>query len=191
MNAWMTRVRGQWMVLAMALVVLAGALVAWSLSNASDRIGVVRVVRDVRSGQVFTDADFAVAHVAIDASVTGLVPESSMHRLVGRVAAVDLASGVLVQRGVWRDAPALFADERAVGVVLKPGRAPGNVGRGAMVQVASFDAASTNSPVAARVLDSSQKDDGTSAVELAVPAADAVQVAQWSANDALVLVVLP
>ena len=188
---WWNRVRGQWMVLAMALVVLAGALVAWSLSSASDRVGVVRIARDVRSGQVLSDADFAVAQVAIDGSVTGLVPEASMQRLVGRVAAVDLSAGALVQRGVWRDAPSLLADERAVGVVLKPGRAPSTLGRGSVVQVASFDPASTTSPVQARVLDVSLKDDGSNAIELAVPASAAVQVAQWSANDALVLVVLP
>lgn len=207
-----SRLRNQWTIGAVACVVLAGVLVTWSLSSAGDRMGVVRTARAIHSGEVFSEADFATAEVAVDASVEGLVPADRLQRLVGRVAAVDLPEGVLVQRGAWRTTAALMAGERAVGVVLKPGRVPSSVQQGDTVQVASIDVATPSvdpsvnggtavtvapftsvprSVVLARVVACTTRDDGTVVLELAVADAVAVQVAQWAANDLLVVVLVP
>ena len=207
-----SRLRNQWTVGAIACVLLAGVLVTWSLSSAGNRVSVVRTARAIHSGAVFSDADFTTAEVAVDASVKGLVPASSMQRLVGRVAAVDLPEGALVQRGAWRTTAALLASERAVGAVLKPGRVPSSVQQGDTVQVASIDVATPSvdagavggtvvtvapftsvprSVLMARVLGCTTRDDGTVILELAVPDTAAVRVAQWAANDLLVVVLVP
>ena len=98
-----SRVRTQWMALGAALVVLAGLLVAWGLSNAADRVEVVQLASDVSAGDVFEATDLALASVAYDGAVVGLVPAGSLKSLVGRVAAIDLQAGALVQSGMWRD----------------------------------------------------------------------------------------
>lgn len=122
--------RTQWFALGGALVILAGVLVTWALSNASGRTDVVRMARDVAAGQVFVADDFAIAGVAIDPGVEGLVPASALTDLVGRVAARDAQAGVLVQVGMWRDGSDLDTDEYSVGARLAPGHFPAGLAPG-------------------------------------------------------------
>lgn len=182
------KVRTQWMALGGALVVLAGILVVWSLSTAADRVQVVRVARPVHAGVALRADDLSVAGVAYDASVQGLVPARSIDALIGRVAAIDLAPGVLLQKGMWRDAPPLKTGEHAVGVVLKPGRMPSSIAAGDEAIAAPLQPGDAAVPVAVRVIDVTVADDGTTTVSLAVPDASAVAVAQLAATDQLVLV---
>jgi hypothetical protein len=181
-----SRVRTQWLALGAALVVLSGVLVAWALSRASDRVDVVRMARRVPAGQTLTEADLTVTPVAIDSGVSGLVPAASLDELVGRVAAVELRPGALVQVGMWRDAVQLSQGESSVGAVLKAGRYPAGLGRGDVALAAAIDGSST--PVTLRVLDTRTGEGGSLTVTLAVPAANAVAVAQLAATDRLVLV---
>ena len=185
------RVRTQWMALAGALVVLAGVLVAWSLSNAADRVQVVQVARAVHSGHSIQSEDLVVTGVAYDAPVNGLVPAASLAALVGRVAAVDLAPGLLMQKGMWRDAPALGIGEQAVGAVLKPGRLPAGLTTGDRAVAAPLQPGDPGAPVPVRVVDITVADDGTATLSLAVPDASAVAVAQLAATEQLVLVGQP
>jgi hypothetical protein len=177
--------------LSAALVVLAGVVVSWSLSRAADRVQVVQLSRAMRAGQEFTVDDLAVTEVAFNGDVKGLVPASSLQELNGRAAAVDLEAGVLLQLGMWRAAPRIAKGEESVGVVLKPGRAPSSLATGDVAVAASADPAVAGGPVVVRVLDRSVKDDGTLVVDLAVPSAQAVHVAQLAASEQLVLVVQP
>ncbi|MEI8238077.1 MAG: SAF domain-containing protein [Actinomycetota bacterium] len=181
--------RTQWLALSAALVVLTGVIVAWALSTAADRVQVVQLAQPVRAGHELTIDDLVVTEVAFDAGVTGLVPASSLHELVGRLAAIDLEAGALVQVGMWRATPNLAAGEESVGVVLKPGRAPSTLAQGDVAVAASADPAVSAAPVPVRVLDATAKDDGTLMVNLAVPVAQAVKVAQLAASEQLVLVV--
>ena len=181
-------VRTQWLALGAALVVLAGVLVTWALSTASGRVGVVRLTRPVPAGHVLVADDLTSTAVAFDAPVTGLVPARALSELVGRVIVVDLADGALLQKGMWRDSPALAAGERAVGVALKPGRLPGGMVVGDLAIAAALQPGDTTAPVAVRVLDLTVAKDGTTSMSLAVPASDAVLVAQLAATDQLVLV---
>lgn len=183
-----SQVRTQWMALGGALVVLAGVLVAWALSSAADRVQVVRVVQEVPAGQPIPVEALAVTGVAYDAGVDGLVPSASLADLAGRIAAIDLAPGVLVQTGMWRDAPGLLDGEQRVGVVLRAGRLPAGLGQGDLAVAAAVDAADPFAPAAVRVLDAVPGADGTTSLTLAVGSGDAVGVARLAANELLVLV---
>ena len=186
-----SRVRTQWLALSAALVVLAGVLVAWALSNAADRVQVVQVAQTVQAGDVIDAADLTVAGVAFDAAVDGLVPADSLAALVGRVAAIDLQPGALLQVGMWRDAPQFTAGEEAVGALLKAGRFPTGLARGDLAIAAPVDAAATGITVAVRVIDVQLGADGDLSVTLAVPADQSIAVAQLAATDQLLLVAKP
>lgn len=182
------RVRTQWLALGAALVVLAGVLVAWGLSQAAARVEVVQVARPVAAGQPLTADDLTVTGVAYDSGVSGLVPASSLDRLVGRVAAVDLQRGALVQVGMWSDEPALLDGEDRVGAVLAAGNFPAGLHRGDVAVAAGIDSTTETVPVLVRVLDTAEGADGQLLVTLAVPSDRSIEVAQLAATDRLLLV---
>ncbi len=194
-----SRVRTQWLALAAALVVLTGVLVAWALSNAADRVQVVRVAQPMQAGDVIAAADLTVVGVAFDAEVQGMVPAESLDALVGRVAAIDLAPGVLLMTGMWADTPVADPGEVAVGAVLRAGRYPLDLARGSLAVAAPVDTTDDGSPpgaatstlVAVRVLDVQASGDGDILVSLAVMEEHAVAVAQLAATDRLLLVGRP
>lgn len=194
-----SRVRTQWLALAAALVVLTGVLVAWALSNAADRVQVVRVAQAVQAGEVIDAADLTVVGVAFDAEVQGMVPAESLDALVGRVAAIDFEPGVLVMTGMWIDTPVTGPGEVAVGAVLRVGRYPLELSRGSFALAAPVEAAdegspesaAANAPVTVRVLDIQASPDGGILVSLAVAEQHAVAVAQLAATEQLLLVGQP
>lgn len=183
-----SRVRTQWLALAAALVVLAGVLVAWAVGRAAERVPVVVVAGTVEAGTVIERADLAVASVAVDGAVSGLVPDTSLERLVGKVAAMDLAPGTLVQVGMWRDAPELAPGEQRIGAVLPMGRYPAGLARGDTAHAAPLDPTDPTPPVPVRVLDVQAGARDDTVFTLAVPEATAVPLAQLAANGLLVLV---
>ncbi len=191
-----SRVRTQWLALGAAFVVLAGVVVAWALANAADRVQVVRLTHDVPAGEVIDAGDLGLTAVAFDAEVRGLVPAASAGELVGRVAAVDLTAGAVLQVGMWRDAPDVVAGEERVGAVLRAGRFPAGITRGATAVAASVaasvdgaaDGGADGPQVEVRVLDVAEGPDGSLSVTLAVPAAMSVAIARLAATDQLLLV---
>jgi hypothetical protein len=190
-------VNTQWLVLASALIVLAGLLVAWSLSRAADRVQVVQARRALQSGQVIRSGDLGVVGVAADASVQGLVPASSLDALVGRLASIDVSAGSLLVAGMWQDVPQIVAGEQAVGAVLQAGRFPLGLARGdlALAVPLAADAAGAAegesvAAVAVRVIEVAGDADELRAT-LAVPTGDAVRIARLAAVDRLVLVGVP
>jgi hypothetical protein len=184
-----SRVRTQWLALGAALVVLAGVLVAWALTNAADRVQVVQVADDVRAGDIIGRHDLTLTGVAFDAGVRGLVPATSLEAVIGKVASVDLRRGALLTDGAWTDAPELTDGEHLVGAVLEPGRYPRSLARGDVATAASTDSTSATPPSAVRVIDAERGAGGEMVVTLAVPASQAVGVAQLAATEQLVLVV--
>lgn len=182
------RVQTQWLALGAALVVLAGVMVAWGLSRAAERVEVVQVARPVKAGHPLEAGDLTITGVAYDGVVQGLVPATSLERLVGRVAAIDLAPGALVQVGMWSDEPALHAGEDRVGAVLDAGRYPAGLTSGDVAIAASIDGSATVAPTAVRVLDVTEGTDGDLVVTIAVPAEQAIAIAQLAATDQLLLV---
>jgi len=186
-----SKLRTQWLALGAALVVLAGVLVAWALTRAADRVQVVQFAQSVKAGDVIQADDLTLTGVAYDGAVQGLVPEASLDALLGRVAAVDIPAGSLVQGGMWRDAPALTTGEQAVGALLKVGTFPTGLTRGDAAIAAPTDPTSESAPIPVRLIDAQFDADGSFAVTLAVPAESAVVVAQLAANEQLLLVGQP
>ncbi len=200
-----TQLRAQWLVLAAALTVLAGVLVAWAIDRAADRVDVVSIARPVAAGTVIQADDLTTTAIAFDSPVTGLAPASSMSALVGRVATVDLQPGVLLTAGMWADGTGLSAGERTVGALLPAGRYPSGIAQGSTaVAIATLrsDASSGSSSgtgsgagersdVEVRVLDVEADERGALRVTLAVPEADAARVATLAAADELVLIGVP
>ena len=184
-----SRVRSQWLVLAAALTVLAGILVAWALTRAADRVSVVSVTRPVAAGTVIQLDDLGVTAIAFDGNVQGLAPASSLDQLVGRVATIDLRPGSLLSVGMWADATGLSAGERTVGAVLDAGRFPVGLAQGSSAIALSIDGEAAG--VTVRVIDADSTDSGELRITLAVPQADAAHIAQLAATDQLVMIGLP
>lgn len=183
-----SRVRTQWLALGAALVVLASVLVGWALTHAADRVQVVQMARSVEAGDVIEGADLAIADVAFDGEVQGLVPAASLDALVGRVATIDLQPGTLMQSGMWSDAPELAAGEDAVGALLAVGRFPAGLTRGDLAIAAATQAAITTAPTIVRVIAAQEQPNGDLLVTLAVAHVESVAVAQLAATDQLLLV---
>lgn len=180
--------RAQWLALAAALVVLAGVLVAWALTDAANRVSVVQVARAVPAGAVIGEDDLTVAGVAFDQGVQELVPAESLAALVGRTASVDLRAGSLVVSGMWREGPQLAPGEDEVGAVIDQGRFPNGLSRGDEALAAPIDAALGTGATTVRVMHVAVTEDGDLAVTLAVPSEFAVEVAQLAATDQLLLI---
>lgn len=195
-----TQVRAQWLILAAALTVLAGVLVAWAIERAADRVDVVSIARPVAAGSVIQADDLTTTAIAFDEPVVGLAPASSLDTLVGRVAVVDLRPGVLLSTGMWADGTGLSPDERTVGALLDIGTHPGGLTTGATALAIATDDAASAAPAAAsepsdgivvRVLDARTTERGALQVTLAVPEADAARIARLAAAQTLVLVGVP
>jgi hypothetical protein len=176
-------------VLAAALTILAGVVVAWALTTAADRVPVLTVARPIAAGDVISADDLAVADVAFDSAVNGLVPAASRDELVGRVATIALQPGTLLTVGMWADVPGLAEGERSVGASLPRGRFPSGIatGDGAIAVATDSDAPA----VTVRVIDVIATDDGAITVTLAVAEADAAGVARMAAAGGLALVGTP
>lgn len=190
-----TQVRAQWLVLAAALTVLAGVLVAWAVQRAAARVEVVSVARPVAAGAVIGPDDLTTTAIAFDTPVTGLAPASSLDALVGRVATVDLAPGELLSTGMWADGTELSAGERTVGALLDAGTYPTGLAPGSSALAVALDDALADADgatdVLVRVLDTTDDDQGAVRVTLAVPEAEAARIARLAAGDQLALVGVP
>ena len=187
-NRVRSRVRTQWLALGAALVVLASVLVGWALTQAADRVQVVRVAQSVPAGDVIAAADLSVADVAFDGQVHGLVPVASLDALVGRIATIDLQPGTLMQVGMWSDVPQLATGEEAVGALLAAGRFPSGLVRGDLAIAAPIDPAIATDSTIVRVIAVQAESNGDLLVTLAVAHADSVAVAQLAATNQLLLV---
>jgi len=137
-------------------------------------------------GETIDEGDLTISAVAVDAGVRGLVPAASLGSLVGLTATIDVAPGTLLVAGMWDDGRGVAAGERAVGAVLRPGRAPGELDPGSSAVAVAVDDEAISHPV--RVLEASRLDGGELRVTLAVDAAAAAAVARLAATDRLVLV---
>lgn len=183
-----SRIHTQWMALAAAFVVLAGALVAWALTNAADRTSVVRAARPVNAGVVIERAHLSITSVGFDAEVSGLVPAVSIDALVGRVASVDISEGSLIVAGMWRDEAPLPPGSNIVGAVLQPGTFPDGISRGDSAWAASTDSVLVEPAVGVHIVDVGLRSDGSLTVNLAVPAAQSEAVARLAATNRLLLI---
>ncbi|GAA2456057.1 hypothetical protein GCM10010191_89220 [Actinomadura vinacea] len=113
-------------VMLMALAVLANV---YLFQSSSERVSVVRLVRDVPVGQQISRADLNTAMVAVDATVH-TIPARQLAEVVGRRAAVGLRQGTLLSASQLTVQAHPAPGEALVTVPLKtsevpPGLAPG------------------------------------------------------------------
>jgi hypothetical protein len=92
------------------------------------------VARSVAAGQVIAEADLSVVRVA-NSSDLQLLPAGQRAQVVGRTAAVPLATGSLLTAGQLGETAWPPAGQAVIAVPVKPGRAPAALTAGTRVVV--------------------------------------------------------
>lgn len=106
------------------LLVVAGALVVGFLFlRAVGREPVIVMTRDVPMGTRITQADLGTTMVAADSSVP-VIPEWQAHQVVGRLAAVDLRKGTLVEPAHLTTALSPGPGQQVVAIAIKDDQLP-------------------------------------------------------------------
>lgn len=196
---------GQWFGAALFILVVAVAA-GWLYLHKGHQTEVLEVTKNVPAGAVLTRADVASVSVS---GVTGAIPISQLSTAVGKTLVVGLTTGQVVTAGVLTSSPIPGTGYRVVAALVAPGRVPGGVGAGAVVDVlaAPPSSASTGSTTqlndptvlasAVQVLSistsSAATSNGSGGVELSllVPVASANQIAEYAAVGQIVLVQAP
>ncbi|MDT4991580.1 MAG: hypothetical protein QOH97_1472 [Actinoplanes sp.] len=180
------------------VLLCAGVFVAVQLRGDA-RVQVLAVARPVAAGQSLVAADLKPVKVVPDPQVP-LVPASEAQQLVGRTAAVPLASGSLLAESQLGPAAWPAAGQAVVAAGFKEGRVPAGLAAGSRVLVVSVDKdtlsgssdtpSSEPKPVSATAVDVAPGPDGsgTTTVSLLVDRGDATKLAGTGSDLALVLV---
>jgi hypothetical protein len=103
-------------------VVFALGAVLWHLSLV-DKSPALAVAGAVERGDAIGAEDVRVVYVSSDDAVARL-DESRLDQVVGRVALIDLAPGMLLTESVIAERPSLAEGEGVVGLALEPGAYP-------------------------------------------------------------------
>lgn len=112
---------------------LIGSVVAASAALSADRREpVLALARPVQVGHVLGPNDLRTVRVGADQSLP-VVPAADRTSFIGRVAAVTLPAGTLLQQAHVGAAPALGHGQASVGVALEAGRFPPRIGPGSQV----------------------------------------------------------
>jgi hypothetical protein len=106
------------------LVTLGFALAALLVHLGSvSRVPALAVAGDVDRGDVITESDVSVIHIATEGGVTHL-GQADIGRVVGQTALVDLRAGTLLTADVVADGAGLDEGQGIVGMLLDPGQYP-------------------------------------------------------------------
>lgn len=109
---------------------LVGSVVAASLALSADqREPVLVVARSIEAGRVIVATDLRTVRVGAERGLP-VVASAERASVVGRVAAIPLSAGTLLQPAHLGAAPDLDAGEASVGVALEAGRFPPRLGAG-------------------------------------------------------------
>jgi hypothetical protein len=176
------------------VVVLFFALVGGVLyARSGERVGVLVVANPVAAGQVIQSSDLAVAHISPDASVR-TIDANLRGDMVGKPAAVPLASGALLSPESVGQPSGLQQGETEIGLALKAGQLPPNLGSGDRVTIVGTDSATPSQLVgSARVTSVGEANDSTSdaTVGVVIPASAITAVAAAAAEGKITLGLLP
>jgi hypothetical protein len=193
-----TRVRRHGLIAVGVLLVAASALVAAMLySNAGGKVTVIVTARPVAAGHVITRADLSTAQLSAH-SVPALAA-SHMDRIVGKIAAVGLVAGQVLNPDMITDQAPLPTDSAVVGIALKPGQLPADglqAGDNVMVVILAPPSGTSTTVTAPTVLAGSAPVVGSAAlpatsgyvVSVAVPRSSAAQLASASSSGLVALV---
>jgi SAF domain len=188
-------------------LIAVGAAVATSAAlSAGAKHDVLALSRPVPAGRTLTADDLRTVRVSADASVA-TVPAAEESSVLGQRTSVDLVPGSLLTNAALGGAPVPGKGQALLGVAFKPGQLPGRpLSRGDQAELittpsdATTSAASSGSgsadtsPTAVPVTvdaEGAVASDGTTVVDLVLPADAAPQVAAQAAAGQLVLVLLP
>lgn len=117
------------------VMVVCAAVFVVVARGSDDRVSVLAVARPVQAGQVVARADLSEVWLRGD-RVPGVVPESDVGQIVGRVAVVPLTPGALLSRGqVGEVAQFPPVGRSLVAVLVKDGAAPSGLAPGQRVAV--------------------------------------------------------
>jgi hypothetical protein len=140
--------RASWIVLGVLLVV-GGALLFAVLAMGFDRrTSVIAVARPVPAGQVIKATDLKVVHIAADGGLRAM-PVSKASAVVGKTAAVDLAPNTLLASEDVGVGSGLSNGKAVLGLALKAGQLPADLGAGDKVNVIDTGDDQTRSAVIA------------------------------------------
>ncbi|MDH6522408.1 SAF domain-containing protein [Streptomyces sp. SAI-090] len=194
------RRRSSWIALGVALIAVSGAGGGWLWLATSDREAVVAVARDVPMGAELKAEDLVEARIATDPALKP-VPADDLKKLIGKRTTVGLEEGSLLTASSVTDDPLVKVGEQLVGVTLSrlpatrldPGQKVEAVHTPKESAAASGDDADSKAErLQATVIQVSAADNsGDRVVDLAVNSIDGTTLAQWAADDAVTLVIVP
>ena len=179
------RVRVPWLAAAVGAALLTAAIVLWGFGRAADRREVLMVAEAIGRGETIQPTDLTTSFVAVD-TPTQLYSAEQREQIVGAIAATDLAPGDLVGPSTVTSGEQLPNGWQDIGGLLRAGNYPSSVAIGD--RMLALPQEGEPSGVEVLVVDVSIGDDRAALVVLAAPPTDAGRVAQWSADENLVLV---
>lgn len=174
-----------WLAAAVGAALLAASLVLWGLGRVAERREVVVMRGPVSAGEPIPVEALGTSLVAVDGP-TQLFSAGQLDELVGKVAATDLAVGDLVGPSAISAGDPIPAGWVEVGGLLQAGWYPSSITVGDDMLAVPKEGEPTG--VQVLVMESSVGDDRAALVVVAAPPDLAATVAQWSADDNLVLV---
>lgn len=179
------RVRVPWLAAAVGAALLTAAIVLWGFGRAADRREVLMVAETIGRGETIEPTDLTTSFVAVD-TPTQLYSAEQREQIVGSIAATDLAPGDLVGPSTVTSGEQLPEGWQDIGGLLRAGNYPSSIAIGDRMLALPQE----GEPLGVEVLvvDVSIGDDRAALVVLAAPPTDAGRVAQWSAEENLVLV---
>lgn len=107
-----------------ALVVLGALLAAYAYLATSETSDVVALRDTVMRGEVIEAADLVTVQVGVDPALQ-VIPGDEMSQIVGRRAALDLATGSLLTEAAVTEQVVPAAGQSVVGLALTPALMPG------------------------------------------------------------------
>ncbi len=178
------------------IAVCAFGIGTWA-SSVGHRTQVLVITRKVPAGSIIEAQDLTAAGVAADRQVSA-TPASAASQEIGKVARVDLVPGSLLERSEVGTGPAIPAGSSVIGLDLKAGAFPSEIGSGATVEIVSTPAQGgtvTGGAVLAQsatVLSVGADPNGTGTlISIIVPAGEASAIASAGAGGNVSLVMLP
>ncbi len=179
------RVRVPWLAAAVGAALLTAAIVLWGFGRAADRREVLMVAEAIGRGETIEPTDLTTSFVAVD-TPTQLYSAEQREQIVGSIAATDLAPGDLVGPSTVTSGEKLPEGWQDIGGLLRAGNYPSSIAIGDRMLALPQE----GEPLGVEVLvvDVSIGDDRAALVVLAAPPTDSGRVAQWSADENLVLV---
>jgi hypothetical protein len=169
---------------AVGAALVAAALVLWGLGRVADRREVVVVRAPVAAGAPIPVEALGTTLVAVD-SPTQLFSAAQLDDLVGKVASTDLRVGDLLGPSMLTAGASVPEGWEEVGALLPAGSFPVSIRIGDRMR--AFPGEGDLAGVEVLVMEVSIGDDRAAQVVVAVPSVSAGQIAQWSADDNLVL----